>query len=157
MQQISIRVNNLEQMEKFARVVADYFEQYPSIIFLDGDLGAGKTTFTKFFAEELGIKENVTSPTFNIFKRYQGKKVFLNHFDLYRIKENVYNQGFEEYWNAHEISIIEWSMYLPNEFKAMFSLHLKIEIIDENTREIQVLGKNEIIRYLKENVSEFIY
>ena len=157
MQQIVMKIENLTEMQALAQKLAHYFESEPAIIFLDGDLGAGKTTFTQYFAQELGVKDCVTSPTFNIFKRYGGSKVYLNHFDLYRIKENVYDQGFEEYWYSAEISIIEWATYLPNEFKALASLHLTIEIVNENERKINVLAKNQIIRYLRENAYEFIY
>ena len=158
MQNLKIRVKDLVEMEEFANKLANYFTDHPAVIFLDGDLGAGKTTFTQFFAKELGVHEVVTSPTFNLLKRYQGEKRFLNHFDLYRIKENVYHQGFEDYWNnPDEISIIEWATYLPNEFKSLFSLHLTIKIINENEREITILGRNSIISFIKEECNELIH
>ncbi|MDL2211494.1 tRNA (adenosine(37)-N6)-threonylcarbamoyltransferase complex ATPase subunit type 1 TsaE [Erysipelotrichaceae bacterium OttesenSCG-928-M19] len=158
MQKLKLKIKNLVEMEELAQSLALYFNEQPGIIFLDGDLGAGKTTFTQFFAKEIGVQEVVTSPTFNIFKRYQGSKRYLNHFDLYRIKDNVYDQGFEEYWDSMEdITIIEWSKYLPNEFKSLANLHLTIKIIDEDKREIAVLAKNSIILFLEENNDEFIY
>ncbi|MDF9867189.1 tRNA threonylcarbamoyladenosine biosynthesis protein TsaE [Bacilli bacterium PM5-3] len=157
MEKISLQINDLSEMKIFATKLADYFIKNPAIIFLDGDLGAGKTTFTQFFAKEIGVNDIVTSPTFNIFKRYQGLKTFLNHFDLYRIKENVYDQGFEEYWFSNEISIIEWSIYLPDEFKEMFNLKISIDIVDENIRKIELNGDNLVISYIKENCHEFIY
>ena len=84
MQQVNLKIKNLIEMEELATTLASYIEEYPVIIFLDGDLGAGKTTFTQFLAKSLGVKDVVTSPTFNIFKRYQGEKRVLNHFDLYQ-------------------------------------------------------------------------
>jgi tRNA threonylcarbamoyladenosine biosynthesis protein TsaE len=146
------------EMEKIARTLADYFNNDPAIIFLDGDLGAGKTTFTQYFADGLGVKEVVTSPTFNIFKRYKGDQHYLNHFDLYRIQDKVFDNGFEEYWyNEDDVSIIEWSTYLPNEFRSMFSLQLTFKSVNEDIREIDVLGKNSIIAYIKEKCNELIY
>lgn len=158
MQQVNLKIKDLVAMEKLAGCIASYLEEYPVVVFLDGDLGAGKTTFTQFLAKSLGVKDVVTSPTFNIFKRYQGDKRFLNHFDLYRIHDQVYDQGFEEYWhNENEISVIEWASYLPNEFKAIAKIQMQIKVVDENKREIVLLGQNAIILHLKEQCNEFIY
>ena len=158
MQQVNLKIKNLIEMEELATTLASYIEEYPVIIFLDGDLGAGKTTFTQFLAKSLGVKDVVTSPTFNIFKRYQGEKRVLNHFDLYRIHDQVYDQGFEEYWNNdNEISVIEWASYLPNEFKSIAKIQMQIKVIDENRREITFLAQNAIISYLKENTDGLIY
>ncbi|MDR3215241.1 MAG: tRNA (adenosine(37)-N6)-threonylcarbamoyltransferase complex ATPase subunit type 1 TsaE [Bacilli bacterium] len=156
MQQLQLKISNLMDMEKFAHTLAKYFNDEGAVIFLDGDLGAGKTTFTQYFAEGLGVKDVVTSPTFNIFKRYKGKKHYLNHFDLYRIQSNVYNQGFEEYWYSDDITIIEWANYLPNEFRSMFSLQLSLDSVSEDVKIINVLGKNSIISYIKEYGHEFV-
>ena len=157
MQQVQLKIANLLDMEKFAHILAKYFTNEGAVIFLDGDLGAGKTTFTQYFAEGLGVKDVVTSPTFNIFKRYKGQYRYLNHFDLYRIQGNVYDQGFEEYWySAEDITIIEWSEYLPNEFRSMFSVKLSLDSITDDVKYINVLGKNSIISYIKDYCHEFI-
>ena len=81
------------------------------IICLDGDLGAGKTVFAKGFAEGLGIREPVTSPTFNILKEYKGGRLPLYHFDVYRIEDpdEMYAIGFEDYFYGDGICLIEWS------------------------------------------------
>ena len=80
-------------------------------ISLIGDLGAGKTTFTKGFARQIGIKDHVTSPTFKLVSEYQGKKYKLNHIDAYRMNgpEDFLNIGGEEYLLCkNSITIIEW-------------------------------------------------
>ena len=80
-------------------------------ISLIGDLGAGKTTFTKGFARQMGIKDHVTSPTFKLISEYQGKKYKLNHIDAYRMNgpEDFLNIGGEEYLlSKNSITIIEW-------------------------------------------------
>ena len=80
-------------------------------ISLIGDLGTGKTTFTKGFARQLGIKDHVTSPTFKLISEYQGKKYKLNHIDAYRMNgpEDFLNIGGEEYLiSKNSITIIEW-------------------------------------------------
>ncbi len=80
-------------------------------ISLIGDLGTGKTTFTKGFARQMGIKDHVTSPTFKLISEYQGKKCKLNHIDAYRMNgpEDFLNIGGEEYLlSKNSITIIEW-------------------------------------------------
>ena len=108
-------------------------EKFPNmVICLTGDLGSGKTIFTKGFAEALGIDENITSPTFNIVKEYEGE-LPLYHMDLYRVENNIDNLGLEEYFTKGGIVVIEWAdmikEYLPKE-----RLDVKIKIVDENTR-----------------------
>lgn len=81
------------------------------IFCLDGDLGAGKTVFAKGFAEALGITEPVTSPTFTIVKEYQGGRLPLYHFDVYRIEEPEEMEaiGYEEYFYGDGVCLVEWS------------------------------------------------
>lgn len=107
-------------------------EKFPNmIITLNGDLGSGKTVFTKGLAHAMGI-DSVTSPTFNIVKEYEGEFP-LYHMDLYRVENNIDNLGLEEYFTKGGIVVIEWADmikdYLPKE-----RLDVKIKIIDENTR-----------------------
>ena len=78
---------------------------------LDGDLGVGKTVFAKGFAAGLGIKEPVTSPTFTIVHEYEGGRLPLYHFDVYRIADpdEMYAIGFEDYFYGNGVCLIEWS------------------------------------------------
>ena len=80
----------------------------PRVICLKGDLGAGKTAFSRGFARYFGVKSSVSSPTFIIMHRYDGT-VTINHYDLYRINdyEELVDIGFEEQIE-HGISLIEW-------------------------------------------------
>lgn len=109
-------------------------EKFPNmVICLIGDLGSGKTIFTKGFAEALGIDENITSPTFNIIKEYTGGEANLYHMDLYRLDGDVRNLGIEEYYEKGGVVIIEWADmiedYLPEE-----RLEIRFKIVDEDTR-----------------------
>ena len=88
-----------------------------TVISLIGDLGAGKTTFTKGFARQMGIKDHVTSPTFKLISEYQGNEYILNHIDAYRMNgiEDFLNIGGEEYLTSkNSITIIEWGDLLDD-------------------------------------------
>ena len=78
---------------------------------LTGDLGVGKTVFTQGFAKGLGIEEPVNSPTFTILQVYEGGRLPLYHFDVYRIGsvEEMDETGFEEYMTGEGVSLIEWA------------------------------------------------
>lgn len=113
-------------------------EKFPGmIICLDGELGSGKTVFVKGFAKSLGIEENITSPTFNIVKEYNVGEMPLYHMDVYRLEEDDESIGFQDYFNAGGITIIEWSELiedsLPDE-----RLDIKFKVIDEDTRVIKL-------------------
>ncbi|MCD7821600.1 MAG: tRNA (adenosine(37)-N6)-threonylcarbamoyltransferase complex ATPase subunit type 1 TsaE [Clostridiales bacterium] len=81
------------------------------IIAYTGDLGAGKTAFTRGVARGLGITERVTSPTFTIVNEYEGGRLPLFHFDLYRLgsSEELYDIGWEDYLNRDGVCAVEWS------------------------------------------------
>lgn len=80
------------------------------IYLLHGDLGVGKTVFTKGFAEGLGIEEPITSPTFTLIQEYEQGRLPFYHFDVYRIgdPEEMYDLGVEEYLFGEGVCLIEW-------------------------------------------------
>lgn len=82
-----------------------------TVIALTGDLGAGKTTLTKAIAQGLGISDMITSPTFNIVKEYDGGRLSLYHFDVYRIgdADEMYELGYEEYFYGNGVCVVEWA------------------------------------------------
>lgn len=82
-----------------------------TVIALVGDLGTGKTTLTKAIAEGVGVKDVITSPTFNIVKQYDSGRLPLYHFDVYRIGDvdEMYELGYEEYFYGNGVCIIEWA------------------------------------------------
>jgi len=129
--------NSTEETYNFAK---EFIKTIPgnSVLALRGDLGSGKTIFTKGIAEGLSITEDITSPTFSLMETYEAD-IPLHHFDLYRI-ENVNefaNLRFEEYWESDGISVIEW----PEKAGALLPekrIDITIEYIDENRRKITV-------------------
>ena len=109
-------------------------EHFPGmVICLNGELGSGKTVFTKAFASALGIEDDVTSPTFNIIKEYPNGELPLYHMDVYRIEGNVAELGLDEYFDGNGVTIVEWadmiSEYLPKE-----RLDITIKVTGEDTR-----------------------
>ena len=127
-----ITTNREEETIEIAQNIES--EKFPNmVICLIGDLGSGKTIFTKGFAEALGIDENITSPTFNIIKEYNNEEMNLYHMDLYRLEGDVRNLGLEEYFEKDGVVIIEWADmiedYLPDE-----RLEIRFKVVDEDTR-----------------------
>ena len=96
------------------------------IIALTGDLGVGKTLFSKGFAKGLGIDEHITSPTFTIVNEYMGRLPFY-HFDVYRIADpdEMYDIGFDEYIFGEGVCLIEWANIIE-------------ELIPENAKWINI-------------------
>lgn len=108
-------------------------EKFPNmVICLNGELGSGKTLFTKGFANALGIDESITSPTFNIIKEYEGE-LPLYHMDVYRLDGDTTGLGIEDYFTKGGVVIIEWANtikdILPDE-----RLDIKIRVAGENSR-----------------------
>lgn len=116
-------------------------EKFPNmVICLNGDLGSGKTVFTKGFASAMAIDE-ITSPTFNIIKEYVGE-LPLYHMDVYRTNGKIDNLGIEEYFDKGGVTIIEWAEmiedYLPKE-----RLDITFKITGENTRVLVITPYGE--------------
>jgi len=109
------------------------------VICLIGELGSGKTIFTKGFASSLEVAEDVTSPTFNIIKEYTSGEMPLYHMDVYRLDGKVDDLGIEDYFDKGGITIIEWADtiedYLP---KNRLEVRFRLSDEDEDTRIITI-------------------
>jgi len=124
------------------------------IICLTGDLGTGKTHITKGIAKGLDINDNITSPTFTIVNEYEGGRLKLNHFDVYRVSDpdEIYAIGFDDYIFSDAVSIIEWANYIE-EILPEDLLHIKIEkdfTKGEDYRKIILTPYGERYTYIKE-------
>ncbi len=91
------------------------------VVALYGELGSGKTQFVKGICDAFGVRSQVSSPTFVIFHRYDGRsgggeELFLYHFDLYRVDspEEIYDLGYEEFFFGDAICVVEWAERLEN-------------------------------------------
>ena len=128
-------------------------EKFPNmVICLEGDLGSGKTLFTKAFAKSMGISENITSPTFNIIKEYDGEEGYkLYHMDVYRLSESKEDIGISEYFNKGGVTIIEWAD-LISDILPKDRLDIRIKIVDENKRVFYITPHGEEYEDLCERV-----
>ena len=128
-------------------------EQFPNmVICLEGDLGSGKTLFAKAFAKSMGIVDNITSPTFNIIKEYDGEEGYkLFHMDVYRLSESKEDMGIEEYFTKKGITIIEWADMI-SDILPKNRLDIKIKIVGENRRVFLITPHGEKYEDLCERV-----
>ena len=134
---MQIRTHSPEETEAIGRKIAA--KLLPGdIIAYYGDLGAGKTAFTRGLAAGLGVTEQVTSPTYTIVNEYRGKRKVC-HFDMYRIdsEEALWDIGWQDYLDSGALCVVEWSENiegaLPKE-----TLRVSFETIDDETRRITV-------------------
>ena len=115
-------------------------EKFPNmVICLRGDLGSGKTVFTKGFAKAMEINEEVTSPTFNIIKEYTSGEMPLFHMDVYRLDGKVDELGIEEYFTKKGVTIIEWADMIPDYLPdRRLDIRIKSSEEDEDKRIITI-------------------
>ncbi len=151
-----IKKLSLDEMNNLATKMAKIVEPNTTIALI-GDLGTGKTTFVKKFAEELGVKENLKSPTFNYVLEYLSGKIPLYHFDVYRLcdAQEIYEIGYEDYINAGGVSIIEWADIIESELpKKYIKITLKYSD-DENYRlvNLEYFGDKKMEEVLLKNVN----
>ena len=108
------------------------------VLVLDGDLGAGKTTFTKGLAAGLEIPDIIKSPTFTIIHEYQDGRLPLYHMDAYRLENGgAEDLGLEEYFDGDGVSVVEWAEFVEDELPTDFlAIHFK-RTADENKRVLE--------------------
>lgn len=132
------KIVTFEELDNLAEKLGKFVEKN-SVIALVGDLGTGKTTFVKKFAESLGVKENLKSPTFNYVLEYLSGRLPLYHFDVYRLgePEEVYEVGYEDYLNNDAVVIIEWANIIKSELPKEY-IEIKLEHFDESSRKLSL-------------------
>lgn len=123
--------------KKFAKLLVG-----GEVVLLSGDLGAGKTTFTRAVLKSLGVKDEVTSPTFTIMKEYNTKKFNIYHFDMYRVSsgEEAREFGLDEYIYCRDksaIVFIEWAENILDILNGKF-IKVNISLTDECFRKFKI-------------------
>ena len=111
-----------------------------TVIAYRGDLGAGKTAFTRGLAKGLGVKEPVTSPTYTIVNEYLGGRIPLFHFDMYRLRssDDLFDIGWEDYLDRGGVCAVEWSENVEDAMED--ALYITIEKLGEDSRRITLEG-----------------
>jgi tRNA threonylcarbamoyladenosine biosynthesis protein TsaE len=137
---IDIKLKSISDTEKLAIIIADYVFK-GMVIGLTGDLGSGKTTFTKYLAKQIGVEDNLNSPTFTILKIYEGR-LPLYHMDVYRLENAGYDYELDDYIFGNGISVIEWYQYIK-EMLPENILSISIKVLDDSTRDVVIEGGGE--------------
>lgn len=110
-----LEIHSLADTKAFAEKMAQLCSGKQIVITLDGDLGAGKTTWTKSFGKALGVKSVINSPTFTILKDHkQGDGLPFHHIDAYRLEGKCQDLGFEDCFDEG-ITVVEWSEYIEDQ------------------------------------------
>ena len=131
-------INSTDEMIAFGKEIGRQISE-GMVLELIGDVGAGKTTFTKGLAKGLGISEVIQSPTFTISRVYKGKKLTLSHYDFYRLNDYgiMEMELTENLNNPKNVTVIEWAGDLA---EILPKKHLKLifESLNENQRKVKV-------------------
>lgn len=121
----NMETTNEQETMAFAKKLGERVEA-KNVILLEGELGAGKTTFTKGLALGMGIEQVIKSPTYTLVREYTKGRLPLYHLDVYRLEESGGEElGLEEYFYGEGVSVIEWSIFIKEELP---SEYLKIQI-----------------------------
>ena len=141
MNMVKILTENEEQTMNLAKKLTELLEPGMTLL-LEGNLGAGKTTFTKGIGEGLGVKRIIKSPSYTIIREYQDGRLPLYHIDLYRLDESEASElGLEEYFEGNGITVVEWSSVAPAELPAeRLEIRLKTDVNHFEQREIEIHG-----------------
>ena len=131
--------NSPEQTEALGAALAKVLPA-GTILAYRGDLGAGKTAFTRGLARGLGCTVLVTSPTYTIVNEYLGGRLPLFHFDMYRLasSDDLWDIGWEDYLDRNGICAVEWSENVDDAMEG--AVYITIEKLGEETRRITIEG-----------------
>lgn len=121
------------------------------VVLLSGDLGAGKTQFSKGVAAGLGVSADVTSPTFNILIEYEGSSLMLYHFDLYRLEdaEELEDIDFYGMLESGGVSLVEWGDKFPDAMPDEY-LDVRIAVDGDGVRHLTATGRGDAGQRLEE-------
>ncbi|HSH24433.1 MAG TPA: tRNA (adenosine(37)-N6)-threonylcarbamoyltransferase complex ATPase subunit type 1 TsaE [Massilibacterium sp.] len=149
---IEVLTSSTEETMRFAEKIGKAV-QPGTVIVLEGDLGAGKTTFTKGLALGLGITRVVNSPTFTIIKEYHGR-IPLYHMDVYRLENSEEDLGFDEYFEGDGVTVVEWASKIQDQLPPHY-IEITITRMGEDKRKINIRAIGaENIEWIKEFISD---
>jgi len=143
-----MKFNELEMLD-FAQKIGKNL-QIGDVLVLTGDLGAGKTTFTKGIGKGLGVEQMIKSPTYTIVREYEGR-IPLYHMDVYRVGDDPDSFDFDEYIFGQGVSVIEWGELLGDDLPDEY-LEIKFTKL-EMDREIEMLSHGNKYKKLIEDIN----
>lgn len=144
-QKLELQLSSVEDTKELAEAIAKLADA-GYVIALNGDLGAGKTTFSQAFAKAIGVQEIVNSPTFTIIKEYKGTELPFYHMDVYRLSiEEADELGLDDYFYGDGVTIVEWASLIEEIMPPQY-LDLYIRVIDEQKRVVSIQAKGS--RYI---------
>lgn len=150
-----IYTKNEEETIELAKKIAGFLLPGMTIL-LYGDLGAGKTTFTKGIGAGLGIKRIIKSPSYTIIREYMEGRMPLYHIDLYRLEESeVIDLALDEYFDGEGVSVVEWPTVAPEDLpKEVLEISLETDLQNLNNRTIELKAKGNQYEKLLEEIVE---
>ncbi len=143
---VSFNCESLEDTEKVAEEFAKVVENSGAFVCLHGDIGAGKTAFTKLVCKHLDVKQKVTSPSFVILNEYKSGKLPVYHFDLYRLENegvSTISDELEEYSEGKVLTMVEWAEFSPDTELPFDRVIVKISYLSDTERvfEFSAIGE----------------
>lgn len=158
MEQIKVKINTVDDMIMLGKIVASCSTPN-QVIALSGDLGAGKTTFTKGIGLELGIKKVINSPTFTIMKVYDTKHQTIEklyHLDVYRLTDSESDFELEEYFYLNGLTVIEWAKIIED-ILPKSKWDIEIRDLGNDQRLVIINADKALIEKVRESNYEIIY
>ncbi|MBE9389668.1 tRNA (adenosine(37)-N6)-threonylcarbamoyltransferase complex ATPase subunit type 1 TsaE [Vagococcus salmoninarum] len=116
---LEYQLNNVDETQGLAESIGKVLLSGDCLV-LTGELGAGKTTFTKGLGIGLGIEQMIKSPTYTIVREYRKGRLPLFHMDVYRLEEGAGDLGLEEYFEAEGVSVVEWGQMIAEELPSSY-------------------------------------
>lgn len=139
--ELKFHCDSIQDTEKVAEKFAKAVENDGAFVCLHGDIGAGKTAFTRLVCKYLDVKQRVTSPSFVILNEYQSGKLPVYHFDLYRLENegvSTITDELSEYSEGKILTMVEWAEFSPDTELPFDRLIVSINYLSENEREIKI-------------------
>lgn len=148
----TVSIHSLEETKELSNKLAALIGNQAALLLLEGDLGSGKTTFTKALGKAMGVKRTINSPTFTILKSYtMGDGRMLHHIDAYRMEGITQDLGFEEVFDEDALCVVEWpdfiKGFLPKEY-----LRMNIKRIGEEERCIELIPHGSLYEHIVEGL-----
>ena len=136
---MDLQFSSLSELPSIAQQIIK-FAGNTKIWLFEGQMAAGKTTLIKEICKQLGVEENVGSPTYSLVNEYvTNKKLTIYHFDFYRLKSEMeaLDYGLEEYFDSGNLCLCEWPSMIPNLLPNEY-LMLNLNVLEDSSRKIEL-------------------